>query len=831
MKKYLTLLSLLATAGTLTAEADGWIRINQLGYLPASPKTAVLISEEPVDVAEFQIVDAFTDLPAATLTSVTETTPYGDMKSVYRLKFGEFDRPGAYYLRSGEIKSPVFPINNHVYDGAADHLLHYMRQQRCGYNPFLGDSCHQHDGYIEFHPELEGRHIDVRGGWHDAGDYLQYTTTSANAIYQMMLAYSENPGSFGDAFGADGRPGANGIPDIIDEVKWGMDWLCRMNPGAGLYFNQIADDRDHVGLHLPADDKVDYGYGPGTGRPVYFVSGKTQPRGKFINATTGKASTVGKFASCFALGSRVLKEFYPEYADSLAQRAIPAYEEGVKYPGVCQTASIKSPYIYEEVNWTDDMELAAVELYKSTGDRSYLQAAVEYGRQEPVTPWMGADSARHYQWYPFMNAGHYHLAAAGEGRVSDEFTRNMRAGLQRTYEKARTDAFMHGIPYIWCSNNLTAAMLTQARLYRELTADDQFLEMEMAMLDWLLGCNPWGTSMIVELPGYGDYPTQPHSGVLFNNRGNTTGGLVDGPVYSSIFNALLGVNLDGLPGKPGNAYARFQPEMMVYHDAIGDYSTNEPTMDGTASLTYILGAMQSDGHAAPDRNVRHRGGVVRTDPSERRISLVFSAHDWDDGAESILATLDRNGIKGAFFFTGDFYDSHPDLIKRIRRHGHYLGSHSDKHLLYMPWDNPDSMLVDRSRFTDDIKACYARMAALGIEAADAPVFMPPYEHYNDSISAWARQMGLLVVNPTPRCRTYTDYTTPSDDHYYSSRQIFDSLMTAEAEGNLQGAIMLVHLGTDPARTDKFYDSHLQKTISELTKRGYSFVPLLEALDY
>ena len=96
-----------------------------------------------------------------------------------------------------------------------------MRQQRCGYNPFLKDSCHVHDGYIVYHPTKTGQHIDVRGGWHDATDYLQYTTTSANAIYQMMFAYQENPESFGDAYDAAGNPGANGIPDIVDENQVG----------------------------------------------------------------------------------------------------------------------------------------------------------------------------------------------------------------------------------------------------------------------------------------------------------------------------------------------------------------------------------------------------------------------------------------------------------------------------------------------------------------------------------------------------------------------------------------------------------------------------------
>lgn len=146
-----------------------------------------------------------------------------------------------------------------------------MRQQRCGYNPFLKDSCHVHDGYIVYHPTKTGQHIDVRGGWHDATDYLQYTTTSANAIYQMMFAYQENPESFGDAYDAAGNPGANGIPDIVDEIKWGLDWLNRMNPAPGELYNQIADDRDHAGMRLPNKDLVDYGYGPGKGRPVYFA--------------------------------------------------------------------------------------------------------------------------------------------------------------------------------------------------------------------------------------------------------------------------------------------------------------------------------------------------------------------------------------------------------------------------------------------------------------------------------------------------------------------------------------------------------------------------------
>lgn len=581
--------------GATFAFAGQWIRINQLGYLPESVKVAVLISEEPIDLSAFDIVNAATGKRVKSFKSVESTGKFGTMQSTYRLDFSEFEVSGEYYLKVGETTSPVFPINTSVYDGTADFLLNYMRQQRCGYNPHIQDSCHTHDGYILYHPTKTGQHIDVTGGWHDATDYLQYTTTSANAIYQMMFAYQENPEVFGDEYDARGHKGANGIPDIVDEIKWGLDWLNKMNPEPGELYNQIADDRDHAGMRLPNECKVDYGYGPGQGRPVYFCSGEPQIRGTFMNSTTGVASTAGKFASCFALGARVLEPFYPEFAKLIGSKADAAYQEGVKKPGNCQTASVLAPYIYEEDNWVDDMELGAMELYLFTGERSYYEQAIEYARREPVTPWMGADSARHYQWYPFMNMGHYHLAKNGNERVSKEFIRNLRTGIHRTYEKALESPYRHGIPYIWCSNNLTTAMLTQCRLYRELTGDNTYAEMEASLRDWLFGCNPWGTSMIVELPAHGDYPTQPHSSYLNAGKGNTVGGLVDGPVYFNIFKHLEGVNMDGIPNRPGEDYARFQPDLMVYHDAIGDYSTNEPTMDGTACLTYYLSSLQADG--------------------------------------------------------------------------------------------------------------------------------------------------------------------------------------------------------------------------------------------
>ena len=831
--KRLVSIAVLALAA-VQAFAGSWVRINQIGYLPEATKVAVFMSNEAVQVNGFELVDAFAGEAVWRSDAVRPMGALGQMKTTCRLDFSALKTDGAYYIKvlssGGETRSEIFPINPKVYDGAADFVLNYMRQQRCGWNPFFKDSCHRKDGIIVGHPDpkKDSTFLDVTGGWHDASDCLQYTTTSANAIYQMMFAYQSNPEAFSDNHLADGTPGRNGIPDIIDEIYWGLKWLDKMNPEPGEMYNQIADDRDHVGMRVPNDDQADYGWGKGEYRPVWFCSGEPQQRGRRgdKNKTTGVASTAGKFASDFAFGAEILKPFYPEFAEKIGAKAQAAYDAGVAKPGVCQTASVVSPYIYEEDNWVDDMELAAYEMFRRTGDKKYRTEAIEYARREPVTPWMGADSARHYQWYPFMNMGHYRIAKNFGGKVSAEFIRNIRSGIQRVYERGKDHPFMFGIPGIWCSNNLTSAMLTQCILYRELTGDTTYQEMEGALRDWLLGCNPWGVSMIVELPKGGIFPTQPHSFIINYKMGNTTGGLVDGPVYATIFGSLLGIRTDG-----GINYEEFQPGDLVYHDSTHDYSTNEPTMDGTASLTFPLSYYQREGSATAvhlttqtDNNIYQDGGIIRTDPSVKHIDFVFTAADKADGAERIISTLRKYNIKGGFFFTGEFFEMYPDVVRRLVAEGHYVGSHSYGHLLYAPWGNRDSLLVTRQEFNEDIFKSYKVLREFGI--TNAPYFIPPYEHYNATISSWVRQLGLQVINYTPGTLTNGDYTTPEMKRYFSSKEILGRIWEYERTdpNGLNGHIMLIHFGTDPARTDKFYDK-LPGLIRELRRKGYSFTPL------
>jgi hypothetical protein len=588
MKKIILLISIsIAISCNSHNENNSWIRINFLGYTPQSIKNAVFVSKKFDKIESFEIFDFYSNDLVYQSDLVEEKGSYGPFNNTFRLNFSSLRSSGKYYIKVNNIKSDVFKIDAAVYDGTADYLLKYMRQQRCGFNPYLNQKCHLNDGFIVYHPTKSRQYIDVTGGWHDATDYLQYTTTSANAIYQMSLAYDDNPNAFDDLYSANGLPGSNKIPDVVDEIKFGVDWLLKMNPNIDEYYNQIADDRDHIGYRLPNNDKVIYD-SLLNGRPVYFINGEKQGLGKYKNRSTGKASTVAKFASSYAKSSKILNKYYPSLSKKLRLKAIEAYNYAKKYPGVSQTAPHKAPYYYEEDNWIDDMELAAASIYEITRKIQFKKDAISYAEKEKISPWIGKDTIRHYQYYPFVNSGHYQGAKLFDIDSKNKISGYYGEGLEILFQKGKDNPFLFGIPFIWCSNNYVASIITQSKFYYELTGDDKYQEMEASLRDWLFGCNIWGKSMIVDLPSNNKSSQKPHSSLNILNGYQTSGGLVDGPVYGSIFNSLIGIEL-----YDDDELKNFQSDLVVYHDDAGDYSTNEPTMDGTASLIYYLSSLQS----------------------------------------------------------------------------------------------------------------------------------------------------------------------------------------------------------------------------------------------
>ena len=122
------------------------------------------------------------------------------------------------------------------------------------------------------------------------------------------------------------------------------------------------------------------------------------------------------------------------------------------------------------------------------------------------------------------------------------------------------------------------------------------------------------------------------------------------------------------------------------------------------------------------------------------------------------------------------------------------------------------------------------MERAGISGSRAKFFLPAYEWYNDTITKWTAEQGLQLVNFTPGTLSTADYTFPELKNYRDSETILSSIVSREERlaNGLNGFILLVHIGTDPRRTDKFYH-RLPRLIDFLNMKGYAFVRIDELL--
>tara|TARA_R110002050_G_scaffold41842_6_gene101209 strand:+ start:14743 stop:15537 length:795 start_codon:yes stop_codon:yes gene_type:complete len=227
------------------------------------------------------------------------------------------------------------------------------------------------------------------------------------------------------------------------------------------------------------------------------------------------------------------------------------------------------------------------------------------------------------------------------------------------------------------------------------------------------------------------------------------------------------------------------------------------------------------------------GALVRGDSTHPALSLVFTGDQFGDGAKHIRRILKKEQVLASFFFTGNFY-SNPKFtrtIKKLYSDGHYLGAHSNKHLLYCDWTQRDSLLVSQEEFKQDLLANYGKMKAFGIGKENARYFLPPYEWYNDSIAKWTGNMGLILVNMTHGTLSHADYTTPEMKNYRSSTEIIQNIVQYEEQNStgLNGFLLLMHIGTDTSRTDKLYH-YLEPLIKHLKKRGYQLQRIERLLD-
>ena len=227
------------------------------------------------------------------------------------------------------------------------------------------------------------------------------------------------------------------------------------------------------------------------------------------------------------------------------------------------------------------------------------------------------------------------------------------------------------------------------------------------------------------------------------------------------------------------------------------------------------------------------GGIIRGPTSARRLAIVFTGHGFAEGGEVILNELGKHKGKGSFFFTGEFLTNtnFTPLVQRLVKEGHYLGPHSDKHVLYCPWEGPKKTLVTRAEFRADLESNLRKIERFGVPRRQIRYFLPPYEHYNQEIVGWAKELGLTLANYTPGTRSNADYTGEAEQNFVSSQTIFDSIVSKERQdpSGLNGFMLLLHIGSGPGRADKFV-TRFGELLDYLGGKGYQFVRVDELLE-
>jgi len=233
------------------------IVVDQFGYPAKSSKIAVIRNpqlgyDKDASFApgqQYQVVDRSTGkavksgAPAVWNNGATDTFS-GDQ--VWLFDFSDVEAPGTYVIVDSEHnqRSPEFDIDDHVYRRVLKHATRMFFYQRAGFEktektagkPWADKASHLGPGQDPFArswiaKDDASQEKDLRGGWFDAGDYNKYTNWAARNMISLLRAFDQNAGAFGDDFGIP--ESGNGIPDILDEVKWGLDWLRRMQNANG----------------------------------------------------------------------------------------------------------------------------------------------------------------------------------------------------------------------------------------------------------------------------------------------------------------------------------------------------------------------------------------------------------------------------------------------------------------------------------------------------------------------------------------------------------------------------------------------------------------------
>jgi endoglucanase len=538
---------------------DAHVHINQVGYLPAEPKRAVVAANDDIPGTDFKIVD---DSPAQAVRfsgSLREymgpgTVPRGIYSRHYLADFDRFTRPGRYRVRLANGKhSAPFSIDANLYKRLTPRVLGYFDIQRCGEQAHPARSrCHVDDGVIYGGPR-HGQAFDASGGWHDAGDFLKFVETTSYVTALML-------------FGLDSRTddrharAREESAAMLAQARVGLEWLLKMHPAPDELYFQVGDESDHDVWRLPEDDAP-------ARNPLW------KPRTVFYGVG---ANLAGRCAAAFAMGARHYRAADPAFAGQCRRAAESVYALGQANP---KTLTTEPASFYPERTWHDDMEWGAIELYRTTGQPAYLQQALEFARE-------AGPAGEETSVYNVHALAHYTLVRHAPRAERDRLLHYLRDDAELIRRRA-DNPYSLGTPYVWGTADAAAGSALTCLLYSEITHESEYRQLARRQRDFILGCNPFGVSCVI---GAGTrYPRFPHHQIANIANIELTGAVVGGPASAESFDGedidLQRPSFDNM--KVGPEPADDSDDMVVYHDAAQDYVTNEPANDYTAKFLLL----------------------------------------------------------------------------------------------------------------------------------------------------------------------------------------------------------------------------------------------------
>lgn len=520
------------------------IKVNQLGYEVNEEKIFVLTDNEgKLKDKEFQLLSPlFGDVvyegilegPVIDFTT-DDMLYYGD--------FSDFKETGKYKISIPGFKdSYVFRIDDQVFEDLFYKTMRSYYLQRCGQkiddniSKISHQECHLQDAVFRYEPELKK---DVTGGWHDAGDYGKYIPPAGVTVAQLSLLYELKGDKLVD-FSLDIPESNNGIPDILDELKYELDWMLKMQDDDGGVYHKV-NTWNFPGMILPEED--------------------TQTRFLYEKGTSDTAI----FTGAVATASRVYQDVNPEYSQKLASAAVKAGEfllaNDVMWPSNDNTGAYRTSSITDELYW------AYAELFRLTGRNDFYQETNIFTYIISEIPPFSWDNTT-------LLAVHALAQAEETPEEVREKTRKLileeAVDIMTRVNRNGYCAALQDSEYYWASNKVDLAHGLNLILANELYPNKGFIKAARKQLDYVLGVNTLSKSFITDIGT--DRVRYPHHRLVVKKEKIVPGLMVGGPNT----NAEDGLFPQGLKQKG-------------YVDMTEAYSCNEYAIDYNAPLVFLAG--------------------------------------------------------------------------------------------------------------------------------------------------------------------------------------------------------------------------------------------------